>query len=111
MISTIKTYHILDEEYGSQLQMDESNKTIVFSRGKLVFVFNFHPTASIPDYAFQVPEPGNYKIILNSDSSVFGGHNRISEDLTYPARINHTSGFPELRIYNTNRTALVLVKE
>lgn len=111
MISAIKSFNVLDEEYGTQLQMDELNKTIVFSRGKLIFIFNFHPTASIPDYAFQVPESGNYKIILNSDSSIFGGHNRISEDLVYPAKLNKTSGLPELRIYNTNRTAVVLLKE
>ena len=111
MVSTIKNYKVLDDEYGTQLQMDELNKTIVFSRGKLVFVFNFHPTASIPDYAFRVPEPGNYKIILNSDSGIFGGHNRISEALVYPATLHKTNGFAELRIYNTNRTAVVLLKE
>ena len=30
--------------------MDECNKTMVFSHGNLLFVFNWHPTASIPDF-------------------------------------------------------------
>ncbi len=111
MINTIKNNGVLDYEYGTQLQMDELNKTIVFSRGKLIFIFNFHPFNSVPDYILPVPETGDYKIVLNTDNKTFGGHNRISEGLSYPSVRNKKNGILELRIYNTNRTAIVLKRK
>lgn len=111
MIELIRDNAVFDQEYGNQLLMDESNKTIVFQRGKLIFLFNFHPFNSIPDYAFSVPETGNYKIILNSDARDYGGHGRIDASLSYPAIKKEGMDKPEIRIYNTNRTAIVLKSE
>jgi 1,4-alpha-glucan branching enzyme len=91
--------------------MDESNKTIVFERNNLIFVFNFHPGHSIPDYTFPVPRHGEYRIILNSDSKAFGGHGRVDESLSYFTFSDHTGNQAFLKIYNTNRTALVLKRE
>jgi len=108
MISLIRNNSVFDEEYGNQLQMDENNKTIVFQRGKLVFVFNFHPSNSIADYAFPVNHEGEYQVVLSSDSKDTGGHGRINTEILYPSALNADSGRHELRIYNTNRTAVVL---
>jgi 1,4-alpha-glucan branching enzyme len=94
--------------FGNQLNMDEANKTVVFERRGLIFVFNFHPFNSIPDYAFPVPRFGEYRIILNSDSKAFGGHGRINESQIYDAFTDPVGNTPYLKIYNTNRTALVL---
>ena len=58
----------------------EVDKTIVFERAGLLFVFNFHPTQSFVDYRVGIEEPGKYKAILSSDEKRFGGHDRI--DLT-----------------------------
>lgn len=41
---------------------DEGDKMIVFERGDLVFVFNFHPTMSYRDYRVGCREPGQYKV-------------------------------------------------
>jgi hypothetical protein len=41
---------------------DEGDKVIVFERGDLVFVFNFHPTQSFQDYRVGCREPGPYKV-------------------------------------------------
>ncbi|PKP50364.1 MAG: 1,4-alpha-glucan-branching enzyme [Bacteroidetes bacterium HGW-Bacteroidetes-11] len=108
MISLIRDNSVFDEEYGNQLQMDEQNKTIVFQRGKLIFVFNFHPSNSIADYAFPVNQAGDYQVVLSSDSKDTGGHDRISTEILYPSVPNAASGRQEIRIYNTNRTAVVL---
>ncbi|MEZ4775504.1 MAG: alpha amylase C-terminal domain-containing protein [Bacteroidia bacterium] len=107
MIGLLKNEYILSAQPAQPLNMDEENQVIVFERHNLVFVFNFHPTRSIPDYEFTVPENGPYQIILNSDSALFGGHKRIVETLEYPTLKDEYGNF-RIRLYCTNRTALVL---
>jgi 1,4-alpha-glucan branching enzyme len=90
--------------------MDNDNKTMVFERNELVFVFNFHTTHSIPDYQFTVTQPGDYKIILNTDNPAFGGHGRIDENTVFITHYSDKDHMHRLKIYNTNRTAVVLKK-
>jgi 1,4-alpha-glucan branching enzyme len=89
--------------------MDTTNNVIIFERAGLLFIFNFSPTNSIPDYEFWVPEAGSYQILLNSDRSEFGGFNRVADDIVYPSVARGKDNF--LRLYLTNRTALVLKKQ
>lgn len=108
MIRVIKEHKVMTSLFANRLNMDESNKTIVFERNNLVFIFNFHPDHSIPDYAFPVPRHGEYRVILNSDSREFGGHGRIDERIPYYTFSDPTGNWAFLKIYNTNRTAIVL---
>jgi len=107
MIALVKNYRLFDEGFADQLNMDDDNQTIIFWRRGLIFVFNFHYGRSIPDYHFTVPDPGDYRIILNSDRPEFGGHSRVNDDLTYTTQFDPASGTHSLLIYNVNRTALV----
>ncbi|MEZ5148875.1 MAG: alpha-amylase family glycosyl hydrolase [Bacteroidales bacterium] len=110
MINIIKENKIMSAMYGQQLNMDEWNKTIVFERNNLIFIFNWHINHSVPDYEFRVPNAGTYQIILNSDNAQFGGHGRIDDNQEYHTfQKDHDPAF-YLRIYNTNRTAIVLKK-
>jgi 1,4-alpha-glucan branching enzyme len=111
MIKVIRENKVMNSMFAQQLNMDESNKTIVFERNNLIFVFNFHPAHSIPEYTFNVPRHGEYRIILNSDSKAFGGHGRIDESISYFTFSDHTGNNAFLKIYNTNRTAIVLKHE
>ena len=43
------------------------DKMIVFERAALLFVFNFHPTQSFPDYRVGVEKAGKYSVVLSSD--------------------------------------------
>jgi 1,4-alpha-glucan branching enzyme len=106
MIRVIKDHRIMTSLFGNQLNMDDGNKTIVFERNHLVFLFNFHTSNSIPDYRFPVPRPGEYEIILNSDDRDFGGHGRIDNTIRYTSF--NEGRTPFISLYNTNRTALVL---
>ncbi|MCB2219147.1 MAG: alpha amylase C-terminal domain-containing protein [Bacteroidetes bacterium] len=108
MIKTIKDNNILSAMYGQQINMDDWNKTIVFERNNLIFVFNWHINHSVPDYELRVPNSGTYSIILNSDGASFGGHNRIDESLEYHTYQKENDPSFYLKIYNTNRTAIVL---
>jgi len=107
----MKENRVMTSMFAQQLNMDESNKTIVFERNNLIFVFNFHTNNSIPDYTFRVPRHGEYRIILNSDNLSFGGHGRIDESISYFTFSDNSGNDAFLMIYNTNRTALVLKRE
>ncbi len=108
MIRIIRENHVLNWEFARQLNMDEANKTIVFERNGLIFVFNWHPSHSLTDYIFSVPEPGKYKVILNSDNVLFGGHGRIDENVEHFSYFDGIWNVNRLKIYITNRTAVVL---
>jgi 1,4-alpha-glucan branching enzyme len=106
MVSLIKEHKILEKGASELLNQDELNKIIIFKRGKLIFIFNFHPNKSITDYKFTMLSKGEYEVILNSDDAEFGGHGRIDSSVTY-----QTKKGKSLQMYLTNRTALVLKKK
>jgi 1,4-alpha-glucan branching enzyme len=108
MLKLAKKHSLLNLEFGTQLHLDDWNKTLVFAKNDLVFIFNFHVNHSLPDYDFIVKEPGNYKIILNTDSPAYGGHGRIEEKTIFITQYDEDKKVNRLKIYNTNRTALVL---
>lgn len=110
MIHLFKTKNVLSDEFARQLHLDEINKTIIFSRGNLIFIFNFHPFNSMPDYSFHIPESGKYKVVLCSDNKKYGGHGRIDENLIYQTLNEGESGNYTLKLYITNRTAFILEK-
>ena len=110
MIKLEKDYDLLADGYPYRLQMDEGDKTIVFSHRNLVFVFNWHPTKSINDYIIKVREPGKYKLIMSTDDVEFGGYGRMdhtSEHFTFPGE---TDDEHFMQVYNVCRTACVYEK-
>ncbi len=114
MIRLVKKYKVLEEGYAWNLLMDERNKTMVFSHGRLLFVFNWHPTASIPDYELPVQGPGKYVPVLSTDERRFGGQERQSMDaehFSFPAKGDDGQERPRIRIYNTSRTATVFLRK
>lgn len=89
---------------------NKADQVLIFSRGDLLFVFNFSPNQSYNDYGIPL-EPSKYKVVLNTDSGSFGGYNRIDEKMTYYT-IPDTSLTSQhyLRLYIPARTAFVLQK-
>ena len=113
MLALVKRYGILRDGYPYCLQMDDRNQTIAFSHGRLVFVFNWHPAASIPDYRCRVREAGRYELILSTDERRFGGTERArigSEHFSSPADNGDGTTSPAISIYNTSRTAAVYLR-
>ncbi|CAI4226550.1 unnamed protein product [Auanema sp. JU1783] len=90
----------------------DSDKVVCFERAGLLFVFNFHPSSSFPDYKVGVDAAGTYRVVLNSDNADFGGHSRIEESTEYKSypydyagRRNHVV------LYIPCRTAIVLARD
>lgn len=105
MVRLVQEKNILPALPAKQINMDESNKVIIFERNNLIFVFNFHSTASVFDYRFPV-DAGKYRVILCSDNPYFGGFGRIDTSMTYETF--KVKGTDVLSIYLTNRTVIVL---
>jgi 1,4-alpha-glucan branching enzyme len=85
------------------------DNVIVFRRGNLVFVFNFHPNQSFLDYEFDAP-PGKYTMVLNSDAPEYGGYSRLQPSKAHftmkkPLNNNHHD---RLSLYLPARCAFVL---
>ena len=110
MIKMVSKYRLMSSDFAQQLNIDEDNKTIVYERNGLIFLFNWHVNNSIMDYKFPVPDSGEYRIILNSDNISFGGHGRIDEKISYITKLNEETGQHILSVYNTNRSAVVFMR-
>jgi 1,4-alpha-glucan branching enzyme len=103
--------HRLLETPGPQFLFEHlADQVFGFERAGLVFVFNFNPGKSFPDYAIPAP-PGTYTLVLDSDAAAFGGFGRVVPWLEYCSRPSpHPNGETRamLLAYLPARTALVL---
>lgn len=107
-----ETYGFMTSDHQYVSRKDEGDKVIVFERGNLVFVFNFHWTNSYSDYRVGCFKPGKYKIVLDSDDAIFGGFNRIDHSAEYFSFSREQDGWYDKRprsflVYAPCRTAVV----
>ncbi|XP_002967402.2 1,4-alpha-glucan-branching enzyme, chloroplastic/amyloplastic isoform X2 [Selaginella moellendorffii] len=86
----------------------DKDKVIVFERGDLVFVFNFHPETTYEGYKIGCDLPGKYKIALDSDAFDFGGRVRVGHDVDHFTSPEGIPGRPETNFNNRPSSFLVL---
>lgn len=87
---------------------DEEDKVIVFERGDLVFVFNFHPDNTYDGYKVGCDLPGKYRVALDSDACVFGGQGRVGHDADHFTSPEGIPGVPETNFNNRPNSFKVL---
>lgn len=113
MLEVLKSVKDIQKKTVQEIWHNDGDQILAYSRGDLIFVYNFSPTRSYPDYGFMVPE-GKYKVELNTDAIEFGG-NGLSDDT-----VEHFTNFdpilkPEgkgwLKLYIPARSAVVLRKQ
>jgi 1,4-alpha-glucan branching enzyme len=87
------------------LKLDNQAKVLVYQKGKAVFAFNFHPENSYEGCFIDVPEMGEYEVVMSTDDYCFGGFGRI-----YHQRYSAVSdnGAPGVKLYLPSRTAVAL---
>ena len=103
------TYRLLADENIQLLSIHEDAKQIVYTRGGLVFAFNFHPTESVTGFRIPVPEQADYRLILNTDDTAYGGHGAV-EGVHYPWQNVAVEGQAQsIQLYVPARSAQVLV--
>ena len=113
MLTIMKKVRNFQNEPVVEIWHNDGDQILAYSRGNLVFVFNFSPTQSFPDYGFLVPK-GSYEVVLNTDAVEFGG-NGLADD-----SVIHKTNFDPLyekdkkewlKIYIPARSAVVLRKK
>lgn len=57
--------------------MDESDKMIIFERGELVFIFNWHHSNSYTDYLIGTYWDSPHMILYETDQHEFAGLQRL----------------------------------
>jgi 1,4-alpha-glucan branching enzyme len=104
---------LLNERYINRLIENTYDKVIAFIRGDYLFIFNFHPSNSYTDYGINIT--GKFRVVLDSDDSLFGGFNRFDRSIIYSSvrkAERATLNVPfRLYLYLPSRTALVFKKE
>jgi 1,4-alpha-glucan branching enzyme len=111
LLKMVKKFHLFDEGYANGMHTDTTNQILAFERSGLLFVFNFNPSASLPDYGLAC-RPGIYTPVLSTDRTEYGGFGRIEENRSYRT-VPEKTFFPNymLKLYLPARTAMVLRKE
>ncbi len=111
MIRLAKERGLLEDPKAVSLWVDESRKIIAFSRGGLLFLFDFHATYSEQNFFLPVGEEGKgaYRVILSTDEWRFGGAGLVSHDYEYATENTPDRGVG-FWIYAPARTAMVLEK-
>ena len=107
MLTLVKREKVLSDREAKNLWMDRTRKVMVYERGGVVFLFNFHPEASYPDFEVRNLDAGDYRAALDTDALRFGGFGRVEEGRVYTAApCQAKCGFA---IYLPARTAIALV--
>ncbi len=109
MVDVVKADHIVGERDPRFLCVHEDRKLLAFERSGDVFIFNFHPVDSYPDYPIEVP-PGSYRVVLDTDDPRFGGFDRRPADQVHATEAGLEGDLlrHSLHLYLPARTAFVL---
>ena len=108
MLKFARKYRVLNKKDTVNLWIDQPGKIIAFSKGELVYVFNFHPNYSPTNFFLPVHSvgEGQYKVTFSTDDVDFGGMDRVSKQYVYSARFFENRGLG-FEIYIPCRTAVV----
>lgn len=112
MVSLLRSLPDIRKFPVQEIWHNDGDQVFAFSRGPLVFVFNFSPTRSYEGYGFMTPE-GAYDVALNTDAKQYGG-NGLSDDsvrhFTNYDPLLKRDGKGWLKLYLPARSAVVLRK-
>ncbi len=106
MIALLKDEKILEKQAENRW-MHQDDKILIYNKGDVVFVFNFHPTKSFDGYFVPVPTDGKYQVVLSSDDGVFGGQSRVDKEYIYET-MRTPDNWVGFKCYLPSRSAFVL---
>ena len=55
------------------------DKIVIYEKGDLLYVFNFHPDKSYENYQIGTLCKSDHFVIMESDEERFGGHRRLDD--------------------------------
>ncbi len=109
MVKLLKEEDVLAKEAVNRW-MHQDDKILIYSKGDVVFAFNFHPTKSFDGYFVPVGNEGAYEVALSSDDGTFGGFNRVDTSYVYHTQTT-PAGWVGFQCYLPSRSAIVFKKK
>ena len=112
MLDVVKSENNFNKTPIQEIWHNDGDQILAFTRGDLLFVFNFSPTQSYVDYGLLVPT-GTYDVVLNTDAKTFGGNELNDDSITHFTNYDalYVNEHKEwLKLYIPARTAMVLKK-
>ena len=112
MLSVIKSQPRFRDTKVQEVWHNDDDQILAYTRGDLLFVFNFSPTRSYEGYGFMMPE-GAYDVVLNTDATVFGGNGLADDSVRHFTNFDpllKKDGKGWLKLYVPARSAVVLRK-
>lgn len=111
LVETIKNDKKFLKSGPIQRCINDNDQVLAYQRNDYLYVINLHPYKSYTGYGMLV-DRGSYKIVLNTDSSDFGGFGLINESIVHVTQtgLEKNTDLEWLRLYIPARTALVLKK-
>ncbi len=88
MLKFARKYRVMCKRDAENLWIDPNAAVLAFSKGGLIYVFNFHDTNDARDFTLPVHTVGSgtYGVIFTSDERAFGGFGRVDRMERYPSR-------------------------
>ncbi len=108
MIKLAKNTGLYKSSHIRLIKEDSWDKILIFSRRGLIFAFNFHPVNSYENYSFEIDMPSEYRMVLDSDSKIYGGHGRLYPFQRHFTLHNEDENSHFLSLYLPSRTAIIL---
>lgn len=113
MLKVLKSKKDFQKLPVQEIWHNDGDQILAYSRGDLLFVFNFSPTRSYTDYGFMVPE-GAYEVLLNTDAKEFGGNGFADDSVCHFTNFDQLlqkDGEGWLQLYIPARSAVVLKRK
>lgn len=88
MLKFARKYRVMCKRDTENLWIDPTAAVIAFSKGGLIYVFNFHDTNDARDFTLPVHTVGSgtYSVVFTSDDRAFGGFGRVDRTARYTSR-------------------------
>ena len=109
MIKLLKAQRLALKKAKSEW-ISNDDKVIIYSKKDVTFAFNFSPSNSFEGYFIPTDSEGVYSVLLSTDSSLFGGFDRVDLNYKYTAQ-KTKDGKIGFFCYLPSRTAIVFKKD
>ncbi len=110
MLSVVKSQKNIQKLPVQEVWHNDGDQILAYTRGNLLFVFNFSPDRSFTDYGFMVKK-GAYNVVLNTDAPEYGGFGLADDTVEHFTNYDpllDRDGKGWLQLYIPARSAVVL---
>jgi 1,4-alpha-glucan branching enzyme len=73
-----EVFHTMESEHQFTTLAHEEDKLIIFERGRLLFIFNFHHSKSYENYRVGTLWSTDHIFLFDTDNKEVGGHGRLN---------------------------------